>query len=204
MIYLAGYACLKAEADGKIDRKYLSEVRKRSGMRRADVYTVMLAETARRAAADSPFAGKLPEDTGIIVASEYGPQNTVAAFLDELRTYPEDQVLSTAFSHSVHNAAASYIAISLHITGPELTQTGFENLREEAFSNAEAFLMGGYAPRVMVVFALEHGYITELLNKTRKIPPEYAEAFLLTGFREEGKHGPFSAASQNIGRNYHV
>lgn len=186
MIYLAGHALLRAEKDGKISREMLSSIRKKTGMRRADLYTVMQYEAARRAAENSVFKGVLPEDTGIIAAGEFGPQNTVAAFLDELRSYPEDQVLSGAFSHSVHNAAASYLAAAFHITGPELTQTGFENPRGSAFLNAEAFLLGGYAPRLLLLFTLEHGYITDELSKTREIPPEYAEAFLLSANEREG------------------
>ena len=191
MIYLAGHAVIHAEADGKISRAMLSAIRKKSGMRRVDFYTVMQYEAARQAIENSVFKGNLPEDTGIIVSGEYGPQNTVSAFLDELRSYPEDQVLSSSFSHSVHNAAASYLAAAFHITGPELSQTGFEEPRLSAFRNAEAFLLGGYTPRILLLFALEHGYITDEFRKTREIPPEYAEAFLLSADENEGS--PFSA-----------
>ena len=191
MIYLAGHAVIHAEADGMISRTILSAIRKKTGMRRVDFYTIMLYEAARQAIGNSVFKENLPEDTGIIVSGEFGPQNTVAAFLDELRNYPEDQVLSGSFSHSVHNAAASYLAAAFRITGPELTQTGFEEPRRSAFRNAEAFLIGGYAQRILLIFALEHGYITDELSKTREIPPEYAEAFLLSANENDGS--PFSA-----------
>ena len=117
-------------------------------------------------------------DTGVIVASSFGPHRTTCAFLDDLLDYREEDVMPTTFSHSVHNAAASYAASAFGLRGPEFTLTGFENLFYEALRTAE--LCGALCPRMLVVSVEENALMTEeIANHVRRIPPEGAAAFLV-------------------------
>lgn len=54
----------------------------------------------------------------MIVASSFGPHRTTCAFLDDLLDYREEDVMPTTFSHSVHNAAASYAASAFGASRP--------------------------------------------------------------------------------------
>ena len=115
----------------------------------------------------------------MIVASSFGPHRTTCGFLDDLLDYREEDVMPTTFSHSVHNAAASYAASAFGLRGPEFTLTGFENLFYEALRTAE--LCGALCSRMLVVSVEENALMTEeIANHVRRIPPEGAAAFLVS------------------------
>jgi 3-oxoacyl-[acyl-carrier-protein] synthase II len=93
-------------------------------MRRADRFSKM----AVIAASDAIKDGKVDinkKTTGIILSTAFGAHQTTFDFLDDIIDYGEVGVSPTTFSNSVHNAAASYIASALDITGPTLTVTRF-------------------------------------------------------------------------------
>ena len=223
MIFIAGKAERKpSPGERLIDRAFLSGFKKQHGMRRADFYTAMIVSAALEAAEDSCFRGTLPEETGILIAGRFGPQNTTAKFLDELLEYPEDQLLSTAFTHSVHNAAASYVAELLHLTGPvfTMTHTG-ETVPDGSFATAKACLETGYCARLLLLAVRESGYIDENLRRRRGTGPvtpegarERAAGYLLTIYENESKYtltelpelripekGEFSHGENHTGRN---
>ena len=199
MIFIAGKAERKpSPGERLIDRAFLSGFKKQHGMRRADFYTAMIVSAALEAAEDSCFRGTLPEETGILIAGRFGPQNTTAKFLDELLEYPEDQLLSTAFTHSVHNAAASYAAELLHLTGPAFTMThNGKTIPEGPLAAVKACLETGYCTRILFLSAQESGYIDENLRRQRgkssaeaDDPRENVSASLLTIYENESKYGP--------------
>lgn len=210
MMYIAAEEVLTPKSgEMLIDREFLSEFKKRHKMRRADFYTAMIAATALAAAQNSCFPGNLPEDTGIIVAGMYGPQNTTAKFLDELLEYPEDQLLSTAFTHSVHNAAASYVAELLHLTGPSFTMTIGEDFIGKALFCVNACFETGYCSRILLITAAEHGYIDECLRlacaeetgKAGATAHEFVIAQLLTKYESENKYGTRKCPEYNDGNH---
>ena len=201
MIFIAGNAERKpSPGEHLIDRTFLSGFKKQHGMRRADFYTAMIAAAALEAVQDSCFRGAPPEETGILIAGRFGPQNTTAKFLDELLEYPEDQLLSTAFTHSVHNAAASYVAELLHLTGPVFTMTHHEaSVPAGPLATVKACIETGYCTRILFLSAQESGYIDETLRKQRgtilkapDIPQERVSAYLLTNDEKESKYGPMN------------
>lgn len=151
-------------------------VRKKYSLRRSDRYTALVLAAAGGVLDAVP---DVSGDTGVIVASSFGPHRTTCAFLDDLLDYREEDVMPTTFSHSVHNAAASYAASAFGLRGPEFTLTGFENLFYEALRTAE--LCGALCSRMLVVSVEENALMTEeIANHVCRIPPEGAAAFLVS------------------------
>ncbi len=195
MIYVSGISLIHAGSDGLIDTAAINAVKKSSGIRRADRYTGMIVSASLKAAEESVFQGKLPEDTGVIVAGFLGPHNTTNVFLNELLDYPEDQVLSTAFSHSVFNAAASYAATVLGIQGPEFSVTGTDDIFYEAFASAGSMLRTGYCRRILLAAAFDKGLLTSAFERIGiQMPAEYAVAYILSSDPSESRHGRIELA----------
>ncbi|MBQ7176278.1 MAG: beta-ketoacyl synthase chain length factor, partial [Victivallales bacterium] len=113
----------------------LKASRSKYGLRRADRFTSMAI-----AAIDKALEEKPGQDCALITATCFGPHKTVFATLDDILDYPEDQILPTKFSHSVHNAAASYISSSLKIHGPSFAISGFGDIEKQAISLAGTLL----------------------------------------------------------------
>ena len=88
-----------------------------------------------RASEEALYGSGITEEslatTGIIVTSRIGDQNTTSEFIDELIGYGANQGSPLKFAHSVHNAAASYIAKQFNIYGPAVTAVNFD----ASFSN---------------------------------------------------------------------
>lgn len=137
---------------------------KKYSLRRSDRYTALVLAAAGKVLDAVP---DVSGDTGVIVASSFGPHRTTCAFLDDLLDYREEDVMPTTFSHSVHNAAASYAASAFGLRGPEFTLTGFENLFYEALRTAE--LCGALCSRMLVVSVEENALMTEeIANHVRR------------------------------------
>ena len=116
-----------AEVPGaaELNAAELKRIREAYSLRRADRYTALVVGAAVRAAQGVEVAGT---GTALVTATAFGPHRTTFATLDDILDYPEDQILPTRFSHSVHNAAASYVGVALQIQGPTLALAGFEPL----------------------------------------------------------------------------
>ena len=158
----------------------LKAARAEYGLRRADRFT-SLALAAIRQALDGQ---ELPSDCALVTASSFGPHRTVFANLDDILDYPEDQILPTKFSHSVHNAAASYICTALHIRGPVFAVTGFDDIESQALSLGECLIAASMAPNALIVEMEEAGILTEaapvLLPERFKEPVrEIVKVFLI-------------------------
>ena len=106
-------------------------------MRRADKLSKMAVLAAADALQDSGLENA-KQRTGIILATSFGAHQTTFDFLDDIIDYGEAQVSPTTFSNSVHNAAVSYIASVLDITGPTLTVTRFSFPFQSALQLAQA------------------------------------------------------------------
>ncbi len=134
----------------------LKATRSKCGLRRVDRFISMAVAAVKDAVAEP-----LKDETALITVSSFGPHKTVFATLDDILDYPEDEILPTKFSHSVHNAAASYIGNVLGINGPAFAITGFENALQDGLSLAETLLASGCAPNVLLVEIEENGLLTQ-------------------------------------------
>ena len=122
-----------------------------SKMRRADRFSKIATIAAKDASEDAQIGTQENPDTlGIILATAFGPHVTAFKFIDDLITYGEENVSPITFSHSVHNAAVSYINASLENQGPVFTVTGFVFLFHQALLVAKSWLDEGRCQNVLV------------------------------------------------------
>jgi len=124
----------------RIAAETLSDKAVLRSMRRADRFSKVAALAAWDAACDAGIAPGGRRRTGIVLASAFGPHVTTFKFLDDIIEYGCGGVSPTIFSHSVHNAAASYIAGLLDCHGPTQTVTRFGFSFHEALRLALAWL----------------------------------------------------------------
>ncbi|MCP4176379.1 MAG: hypothetical protein GY756_01270 [bacterium] len=139
-------------------------------LRRADRYTKMSVLSANDCLNDSVSISDEEMDlsrTGIILATAFGPHNTAFSFLDDIIEYGENNVSAIKFSHSVHNAAASYIALLLGITGPTLTVTQFKFPVQHAFILAQSWLESNICDNVLVCCVDEKGGVFNNIAKQK-------------------------------------
>lgn len=138
------------------------------GMRRADRFSKMAVLAAHDAYAD----GMLKSDgkdtsTAIIITTAFGPHKTTFGFLDEILDFGDAAVSPTRFSHSVHNAAASYVATALKCRGPACTIADFEAPLFAGLTTAELWLRAGRCEHALV------GYVEQVSK-----PMTYAAAMM--------------------------
>jgi 3-oxoacyl-[acyl-carrier-protein] synthase II len=149
-------------------------------MRRADRFSKMAVLAAWDAVQD---AGVEIEEggagLGIILATAFGPQVTAFRFLDEIIDHGDASVSPTLFSHSVHNAAASYVASALRNRGPTLTVTQFGLSFHQALILARAWIREGRCERVLVGSVEECGSVMDYICSRR------------LGIAEDGRIRPF-------------
>ena len=120
-------------------------------LRRADDFIKLAIVSARSAIDLAPSRQLLPEQIGIFMGTAYGPIETNFRFLDTLIDDGERQASPTLFSHSVHNAAAGYVARLLDIQGPALTMTSFSWPFLTAISEARLAVDSGRVRRALVL-----------------------------------------------------
>ncbi|MGM0644167.1 MAG: beta-ketoacyl synthase chain length factor, partial [Thermodesulfobacteriota bacterium] len=124
------------------------------GARRADKFAKMAAKACLDISLESPLPEGDPR-TGVIVASRFGPHATTFKFIDGMLDHSDTRVSPTAFSHSVHNAAASYITTLLGIKGPATTLTCFDDPLGRALELAEDWLLLKRVCKVYVCYVEE-------------------------------------------------
>ena len=131
-------------------------------MRRADRFSKMAVLAAWDAVKDGGIEiGEGGARLGIILATAFGPQVTAFRFLDEIIDHGDASVSPTLFSHSVHNAAASYVASALGNHGPTLTVTQFGLSFHQALILARAWIREGRCEHVLVGSVEECGTVME-------------------------------------------
>jgi len=156
--------------------------------RRADRFSRMAMLAAGEAWEHGRAVGVTlnPLRTGLIVATALGPHARTFAFLDGILDFGDLAASPTDFSHSVHNAAAAYIAIRLGLRGPTLTVTDFNCGFAQAVLLGQCWLASGSCDHVLVGAVEELGdvllHVTArlLTGKPWPVPAEGA-AFLLLG-----------------------
>jgi 3-oxoacyl-[acyl-carrier-protein] synthase II len=156
-----------------VDQETLTDKAVLKGMRRADRFSKMAVLAAWDAVEDSGIAVQGREGRlGIILATAFGPQATAFRFLDEIMDHGDGRASPTLFSHSVHNAAASYVAAALHSRGPTLTVTQFFFSFHQALLLASAWLQEGRCERVLVGSVEECGEVLEYICSRKLRIPE--------------------------------
>ena len=118
-------------------------------MRRADRFNKMAVCGAYEALVDAEVDTDRCR-TGIILATALGPFDTTFRFLDDIREFGDTKASPTIFSHSVHNAAASYMATTLELQGPALTLTDFFFSFHHALLTAQLWLKENRCDQVLV------------------------------------------------------
>ena len=171
----------------------IKSVRAKYALRRADRFT-SLAVAGVMGCDGLDLARLAGERTALVTWSALGPHRTVFATLDDILDYPEELMLPTKFSHSVQNAAASYLGTILRITGPTFATTGFDDPKAEALVLAKTLLRTGDCSRALVVGIAEKGALTAVLPKLMperfaSEPDEGVDVALLDAY-DESDGGP--------------
>ncbi|MDY0212592.1 MAG: beta-ketoacyl synthase N-terminal-like domain-containing protein [Desulfuromonadaceae bacterium] len=77
---------------------------------------------------------------GVVLCSGFGALNTTFKFLDSVIDDGDPFASPTAFSNSVHNAAAAHISMQLGISGPGLTLSQFDHSFAAGLLQAQQWL----------------------------------------------------------------
>jgi len=185
-VYVEDFSLLPA---GAPEREELAALCRKYGLRRPDRLTQLALAAAERI---SPLPGS-GADTALITATACGPAATTCRVLDDILDYPEEEILPTGFSHSVVNAASSYLTTVHGIHGPAFALAGFEDPFREAADLARTLLAGKVCRRVLIVASDEESPISRAVEQLRKtgIPAsvEGACALLLSSDPAENRLG---------------
>ncbi len=128
-------------------------------VRRSDTVSRMSVVAASDALTNSGIENIHQKKVGIIVSTAFGPHVTTFDFLDDILDHGDAAVSPTTFSNSVHNAAASYVAMSLNIKGPTLTITQFQFSFQAAMQLAQTWLEQGRCDYVLVGAVDQYGEV---------------------------------------------
>lgn len=109
-------------------------------LRRIDHFSRMALLGAFQAMADADLGDIDPSRIGLVVGSGYGALTTTFKFLDSVLDDGDRCASPTAFSNSVHNAAAAHISIQLKMTGPSLTLSQFDQSLVSGLISAQQWL----------------------------------------------------------------
>ena len=101
---------------------------------------------------------------GLIVGTVFGPHEATSQVHNDIMDFGDAGVSPTAFSHSVHNVAAAYIAQAFNITGPCLTVTDFEDVAARCRELAQCWLASGTCGAVLVVVVDEAGFVFDRIE----------------------------------------
>ena len=151
-----------------VEEKTIKDRAVLKNMRRADRFSKLAVLAAWDAVRDSRVAiNEEKGSLGIILATAFGAQVTAFRFLDEIIDYGDANVSPTLFSHSVHNAAASYVASALGNHGPTLTVTQFGFSFQQALILARAWIQEGRCEKVLVGSVEECGAVMEFICRQK-------------------------------------
>jgi 3-oxoacyl-(acyl-carrier-protein) synthase len=180
---------------GAPEREELASLCRKYGLRRPDRLTQMALAAAERLS----FPPGNDAETALITATAYGPAATTCRVIDDILDYPEEEILPTGFSHSVINAASSYLTAVRGIRGPAFALAGFEDPFREAADLARTLLAGKVCRRVLIVAADEESLISRAVERLRKkgfpASAEGACALLLSSDPQTNRLGTLEISS---------
>jgi len=140
--------------------------------RKMDRFTQFLVAAARLALQDAKL--ELPKNTGAVIATRYGPFNSIEKFLKESMQYGSHLASAFNFPNTVMNMACGMLSISFGLKGPTLTLAGG---LEQAMEQAVEFIKHG---RAVVVLA---GCVEEK-NRYFPVKEEGATVCVLKGVKK--------------------
>ena len=162
---LAGTA---TPANGLAETDALKNYLPTRALRRMDHFTRMTLLAAFEAARDAGLDATALANTGIVLATGYGPAALTFEFLDSMIDFGPDMASPQAFAHSVHNIPAATVAVSLKLTGPCTTIGQIDTAVPAALLTAQAWLREGRVDRVLL------GASDEYTNLLRAVAPRLA------------------------------
>lgn len=162
---LAGTA---TPADVRAETDSLKNYLPTRALRRMDHFTRMTLLAAFEAARDAGLDATALANTGIVLATGYGPAALTFEFLDSMIDFGPDMASPQAFAHSVHNIPAATVAVSLKLTGPCTTIGQIDTAVPAALLTAQAWLREGRVDRVLL------GASDEYTNLLRAVAPRLA------------------------------
>jgi 3-oxoacyl-[acyl-carrier-protein] synthase II len=157
---LAGTA---TPANGLAETDALKNYLPTRALRRMDHFTRMTLLAAFEAVRDAGLDASALANTGIVLATGYGPAALTFDFLDSMIDFGPDMASPQAFAHSVHNIPAATVAVSLKLTGPCTTIGQIDTAVPAALLTAQAWLREGRVDRVLLGASDEY---TSLLHAT--------------------------------------
>jgi len=152
------------------------------GARRADRFSKMAVLAASDAVENSGVELSNPERVGVIIGTAFGPHPTVFSFLNDILEFGDTGVSPTLFSHSVHNAAASYVSVALRLAGPAMTLTTFTDPFQQSLILAQTWLDQGICDSVLVGGVEECGTVMEyIVSQKLRIADRQMKPFFFDG-----------------------
>lgn len=139
------------------DEATLQQTRLRHRLRRADRYTSLcICAADALLGEDSP-----PPETALITVSSFGPSATSFQTIEEILDLPAEEISPTRFSHSVENAACSYLGVAFGLHGPVFALAGFDEAAvSSARQLAETLLEQSLAPEALVLNVVSESIVT--------------------------------------------
>lgn len=126
----------------------MQQVRLRHRLRRIDRYTSLCI-----AAAEALLEGAEPNpQTTLVTVSSFGPSETAFQTIEDILDVPAEEVSPTRFSHSVENAACSYLGAAFGLHGPAFALAGFDPATvDNAQRLVQTILEQGLTPAAMLI-----------------------------------------------------
>lgn len=193
--------CAKQPENTEADTSELNTFFNPRRLRRVDHFTRMTMLAACRSLHDAAgrsnetAAPELPEDTGIIISTGYGPSRTIFEFLDSIIDFGPTCASPLSFSHSVHNIPAATLSMFMGRNCAYTTICQTHGPLSAALLTAGSWISEGRVGRVLLGTVDER---TPLLDEnterllaekghTRSILPLTEGAcFFLLGRKQEG------------------
>ncbi len=134
----------------KADTTPLQHYLDKRALRRIDHFSRMALLGAFQALEDAGQPDLDRSRLGVVIGSGYGALSTTFSFLDSVIADGDTCASPTAFSNSVHNAAAAHISMQLKTTGPSLTISQFDQSMVSGLISAQQWLDEGRVDAVLL------------------------------------------------------
>lgn len=125
--------------------------------RRAGRFIKLALLAASDCLRDSPLDAPARDRMGLVLVTGMGAHDVNFGFCDGLLEFGMNQGSPTHFSHSVHNAATSYVATMSACHGPAATLTHFAGPLHQGLAVAGLWLEGGSCDHVLLTAVDELG-----------------------------------------------
>ncbi len=160
-------------------------------LRRIDHFSRLALLGAFQALEDAEIPDLDRGRLGVVIGSGFGAMQTTFKFLDSVLEDGDAFASPTAFSNSVHNAAAAHISMQLKTTGPSLTVSQFDQSLVSGVLAAQQWLDEGRVDAVLLGVVDEYspvlGYCWERFLGTRRgIPMRPFELSQTTAIAGDG------------------